>query len=125
MTNKENKFSWRSRLKSFVYAWSGIRAFIKTEHNARIHLALTIVVLLCCILFRISGSEAIALVIAIAMVWITELLNTALEKAMDFISTEKHPQIKWVKDLAAAAVLIAAIAAVIIGCIIFVPKFLK
>ena len=59
-----------------------------------------------------------------AVVWMAELFNSAIEKAMDFISTEKHPQIKLVKDLAAAAVLITALAAVIVGGIIFIPKFL-
>ena len=57
-----------------------------------------------------------------AMVWMAELFNTAIEKTMDFISKEAHPQIKLVKDLAAAAVLIAAIAAVLVGALIFIPK---
>ena len=123
MPNIENRFSWASRFKSFVYAWNGILQFLKTEHNARIHLVLTIAVIILCLALHVSAGEAAALVIVIALVWITELINTSLEKAMDFISTEKHPQIKWVKDLAAAAVLVAAIAAVIVGCIIFIPKF--
>lgn len=58
------------------------------------------------------------------MVWTAELFNTAIEKVMDFISTERLPQIKWIKDMAAAAVLITALAAVIIGALIFIPKFL-
>ncbi|MEO6069027.1 MAG: diacylglycerol kinase family protein [Chitinophagaceae bacterium] len=117
-------FSWRSRATSFGYAWEGIRQFLKTEHNARIHLGITIAVVALSFFLHISGYEAIALVIVIALVWITELLNTAMEKAMDFIAAEKHPQIKWVKDLAAAAVLVAAFAAVVVGCIVFIPKIL-
>jgi diacylglycerol kinase (ATP) len=65
---------------------------------------------------------AIAVVFSIAFVWIAEMLNTAIEKSMDFISTQKHPQIKLIKDISAGAVLIATIAAVIVGCIIFIPK---
>ena len=56
------------------------------------------------------------------MVWTAEIFNTAIEKTMDFISREKHPQIKLVKDLAAAAVLITAVSAIIVGAIIFIPK---
>lgn len=122
MPNQQNKFSWHSRAKSFAYAWAGFLTFLKTEHNARIHLLLSVVVIILGIALKVNSGEAIALVIAMALVWITELLNTALEKAMDFISTEKHPQIKWVKDLAAAAVLVAAVAALVIGSIIFIPK---
>jgi diacylglycerol kinase len=123
MPNNENGFSWRSRFKSFTYAWDGIMQFLKTEHNARIHLVLTIMVIVACFLFKVSTNEAMAIIIVMSLVWITELLNTALEKAMDFISTEKHPQIKWVKDLAAGAVLVAALAAVLVGLFVFIPKF--
>jgi diacylglycerol kinase (ATP) len=122
MPNNDNGFSWMHRFKSFTYAWSGIVLFLKTEHNARIHLALTIVVFILCFVLPVTNAEAMALIIVMAMVWITELLNTAIEKAMDFISSECKPQIKWVKDLAAAAVLVAAIAAVLIGVFIFIPK---
>jgi len=122
MPKNEPRFSWQSRFKSFVYAWEGLAQFLKTEHNARIHLVLTLLVIVLCFVFKITNSEAMALVIVMALVWITELLNTALEKAMDFISTEKHPQIKWVKDLAAGAVLVAAATAVIVGCLVFIPK---
>jgi diacylglycerol kinase len=122
MPINENGFSWHSRFKSFVYAWDGMKQFLKTEHNARIHLVITAIVIVASLFLKVSAYDAMALIIVMALVWITELLNTALEKAMDFISNEKHPQIKWVKDLAAAAVLIAAIAAVLVGCFVFIPK---
>jgi diacylglycerol kinase len=63
-------------------------------------------------------------VIVIGLVWVTEILNTCIEKAMDVITIEHHPQIKIIKDLAAGAVLIAALVAVIVGSFIFIPKFL-
>lgn len=122
---KSSKFSWKARLKSFVFAWRGIIDFFRKEHNAQIHLAITIVVIIVSIFFRVNKSETIAIVISIAMVWITEMINTSIEKTMDFISLQKHPQIKVIKDLSAGAVLIAAIAAVIIGCIIFIPKIIS
>ena len=124
MPNNETRFSWNARAKSFGYAWSGIRALLRTEHNSRIHLAFTVIAMLLGILLKISRFEFITLVIVMALVWICEIFNTCVEKTMDFISLEKHPQIKLVKDLAAAAVLIMAVTAVIVGCLIFIPKLI-
>jgi len=121
----ENKpFSWKARFKSFIYAWSGIKALLKTEHNAWIHLGATIAVIMLSIEFSITSTEVIALIIAIALVWMAELFNTAIEKSIDFVSTEIHPQIRIIKDLSAAAVFITAIAAACIGLIIFIPKII-
>ena len=122
LEKKSPKFSWKARFKSFVFAWRGIIDFFKTEHNAQIHLVITLVVIIVSIFLRVNKSETIAIVFSISMVWITEMVNTAIEKTMDFISLQKHPQIKIIKDLSAGAVLIAAIAAVIVGCVIFIPK---
>ena len=116
------KFSLTDRLKSFSYAWSGIKAVLRTEHNTWIHLTLTVLAIVMGFVLHVTNEELVALIIVIAMVWITELFNTCLEKIMDFISREKHPQIKLIKDMAAAAVLIAAIVAIIVGTIIFIPK---
>ena len=122
MPNK--KFSWRERGNSFGFAWKGIKALFRTEHNAWIHGGVTVIVTLLSALLGVSLTEAALLVLTMAFVWVAEIFNTALEKAMDFISTEKHPQIGLVKDLAAAAVLVSAVAAVIIGLLIFLPKLL-
>jgi len=125
LEKKSSKFSWKARLKSFVFAWQGIIDFFTTEHNAQIHLAVTILVIVLSIFFRVNKTETIAIIFSIALVWITEMVNTTIEKTMDFISLQRHPQIKIIKDLSAGAVLIAAIAAVIVGCIIFVPKIIS
>lgn len=117
-------FSWKARLKSFVYAWDGIVSFFRWEHNAQVHLAITFLVLVLSVTLGVNKWEAIAVVFSIAFVWIAEMFNTAIEKAMDFITLEKHPQIKLIKDISAGAVLIAAIAAVIVGCFIFIPKLI-
>jgi diacylglycerol kinase (ATP) len=119
-----SSFSWKARLKSFVYAWEGIVNFFRWEHNAQIHLAITFLVLVLSVTLGVNKWEAIAVVFSIAFVWITEMINTAIEKTIDFISVEKHPQLKLIKDIAAGAVLIAAIAAVIVGCFIFIPKLI-
>jgi diacylglycerol kinase len=119
---ERRRFSWKERGNSFSYAWQGIKGLLRTEHNSWIHLGLTLLVIILAIYYRISRSEIIFLIIVTAIVWAAELFNTALEKSMDFISRENHPQIKLIKDLAAAAVLISALAALAVGAIIFVPK---
>jgi diacylglycerol kinase len=119
------QFSWKDRGKSFAFAWSGIKAVLRTEHNSWIHLCLTVAAVALGFILKISSGEFLALIISMTIVWMAEIFNTALEKAMDFISTEKHPQIKLVKDLAAAAVLVSAVSALLVGSIIFIPKILK
>jgi diacylglycerol kinase (ATP) len=115
-------FSWKARVKSFKYAWEGIVSFFKTEHNAQIHLAISVLVLLLSVTLKLTKLEAIAVVFSIAFVWVAEMINTVIEKSMDFIAPGKHPQVKLIKDIAAGAVLVAAIAAAITGCLIFIPK---
>jgi len=120
----EVRFSIRSRIRSFRFAIAGIRAFIRREHNARIHLVATVAVIVAAIVFHVSLAEAGALIIVVSLVWITEILNTCIERMADLITAEQDPQIKFIKDIAAAAVLIAAITAVATGLIIFIPKIL-
>lgn len=123
MPNK--KFSWKERGSSFGFAWQGLKALFRTEHNAWIHGGLTVVVIFLSLLLGVSLTEAAVLILTMAFVWAAEIFNTALEKAMDFISKERHPQIGLVKDLAAAAVLVSAIAALLVGLLIFLPKLLR
>ncbi len=119
---RKQSFSLYARGRSFVYAFTGIKTFFKNEHNALLHLAGTIVVLFLAILVKVSAIEVAILVLVTGLVWMAELFNTAIERMMDFISLKQHPGIKFIKDISAAAVLIAAIAAFITGCIVFVPK---
>ena len=118
------KFSIRSRLKSFSFALAGIRSFVIWEHNARIHLVSTIAVIIVAWFLHVSPAEAAVLTIVTGLVWITELLNTCIERLADLITRERNPNIKIIKDLAAGAVLIAAITAVIVGLFIFIPKII-
>ncbi len=117
-------FSFRARVRSFRYAWSGMMRFFFEEHNAILHLLATVTVVILVFFFRIRGVELMALVIVTGGVWITELINTAIEHIMDMISPEKHPEVKYIKDLAAAAVLMAAIVALITGSIVLLPKII-
>ncbi|MEI9913359.1 MAG: diacylglycerol kinase family protein [Bacteroidota bacterium] len=73
-------------------------------------------------LVRLSGTEIILLVIVTGFVWSAEIFNTSIERIMDFISPEHKPEVKLIKDLAAAAVFISALIAFITGAIIFIPK---
>ena len=107
---------------SFRYAFSGLVRFFFEEHNAVLHLLATVTVGILIIFFKISGAELLALMMVTGGVWITELINTAIEKIMDHLSPEQHPRVKYIKDLAAAAVLVAAAVALITGAIIFIPK---
>jgi diacylglycerol kinase len=109
------------RLASFGYAFNGIAAFLRSEPHARIHAIATIVVIAAGCWYKIATPEWLWMILSIALVWITEMLNTVIEKIMDHLSPQLHPKVKFIKDVAAGAVLIAAIAAVIIGAVIFIP----
>lgn len=110
--------------ESFACAFRGIAALLKSEVHARIHLVATIVVLALGWWFGITGSKWIAVILAIGLVWVAEALNTAIEYVADLAHPDEHPEVKKLKDLAAAAVLFASIAALIVGAIVFLPCFL-
>lgn len=120
---KTRSFSIRERANSFRFAWEGIHQFFAKEHNAWIHLAATIMVFVAACCFRMSRIEMISLVIVTGLVWVAEIFNTVIEKIMDFVAPERRPEVKLIKDLAAAAVLVAAFIALVTGAFIFIPKF--
>ena len=122
---KSQKFSIIQRFKSFKYAFEGYKYLFNEEHNARVHLFFTALSIICGFIFRISNLEWLGVLTAIALVFITEILNTAIEKLADFVSPERNINIKIIKDLAAAAVFTSAAISVIIGLIIFIPKFIQ
>lgn len=121
---RNTTFSLRARSRSFKYAFEGFLKFIMAEHNAWLHLIATAGVVSISIILSISTGEAIALTLSIGFVWIAEMFNTAIEKIMDFISEKNDKRIKLIKDISAAAVLSAAMIALIVGSIIFIPKIL-
>ena len=122
---KQQKFSLSKRIKSFGFAFNGLKILIKEEHNSRIHFFAAFCVVIFGFLFKISMIEWIAVIFAMGFVITLELINSSIENISDFISPERHDSIKKIKDLAAAGVLISAITALIIGLIIFLPKILK
>ena len=109
-------------IKSFGYAFSGISHAFKSQFNFRFHVIVLILVLIAGSYFNLSASEWLWIVAAAGIVLFSELFNTALEVLVDLVSPNIHPKAKIIKDVAAAAVLIAAVTAVIIGLIIFIPK---
>jgi|YNPMSStandDraft_2_1061718.scaffolds.fasta_scaffold01408_3 diacylglycerol kinase len=113
------------RLKSFLYALQGIVYLLKTQPNARIHLFFTISVIALGIFFQVRSSEWMLMIWCIGGVWATEAVNTALEELVNWISPDYHDKAKHVKDVAAAAVFIVAIASAMVGLIIFVPYIVR
>lgn len=122
MTRKDR--SLKARLRSFVFAARGLRQVFAQEPNAAIHLVAAVVVIVAGFLLELSNAEFAMIVIAIAMVFAAEVFNTAIERLTDLVSPTEHPLAGQSKDMAAGAVLIASIAAVIIGAIVFIPKLL-
>ncbi len=118
----KKRFSLRERARSFGYACGGLRVLFQTEHNARIHLAVTIAVVACGVLLRITAGEWIAVALCVGMVLAAEAFNTSIEYLADHVCSDRHEQIKKVKDLAAAGVFVTAVMAVVVGAIIFLPR---
>lgn len=112
------------RVKSFGYAFKGIWWLISSQPNAWVHLLATAVVIGLGCFFDISGGEWIAVVISMGAVWMAEAMNTAVEWLTDLVSPGYHPLAGKVKDVAAGGVLLAAIAAAIVGGIVFIPHFM-
>jgi len=119
------KFSYKDRLRSFVYAYNGIKYTFVSQHNFLIHIALTILAILLGYFLNISNIEWIAIIIVIGIVLSAEIFNSSIEELVNLISPEKNIRAGIIKDLAAGAVLISAIAAFIIGAIIFLPKIFE
>ena len=111
----------KKRIKSFGYAFKGIASLIKKEHNAWIHCTAIVVVTLAGMYFSITPTEWSIVVLCFGMVLAAEGFNTAIERLVDLVSPDYHPIAGDVKDVAAGAVLICAIAAAIVGMIVFIP----
>lgn len=125
ITNRQllMKYDLKKQLRSFGYAWKGIQSCVGKEQNLSFHLIAAMAVIIAGIVLGITPTEWIMVVMCIGTVIAAELFNTAIEKLVDLVSPERHPVAGQVKDIAAGAVLICAVAAAIIGLIIFIPYF--
>ncbi|MDQ3143255.1 MAG: diacylglycerol kinase family protein [Pseudomonadota bacterium] len=116
------KFKPADRLASFRFAIRGLRTMLVQEHNSRIHLVAAVAVIIAGSALGLDAGEWRWIILAVAMVWLAEAFNTAIERLGDAVSLEHHPQIGIAKDVAAAGVLIASLCASLIGLSIFVPS---
>jgi len=123
MDNRQNGFV-KGRIKSLKFAVKGVWLLITTEHSIMVQLAIAILVSLLGWWLDITKTEWIFQILAIGLVLVAESLNTAIEKLCDFVQPEYDKRIGFIKDVSAGAVSFAAIAAIIIGLIIYLPKFL-
>ncbi len=114
-------FSIGARIKSFAYALQGIGFMLRTQHNAWLHALASAVVIAAGLILRVSASDWRWLVVAIAMVWVAETFNTAVEYVCDVVSPGYSEAVKHAKDIAAGAVFLCAVAAVLIGGITLWP----
>lgn len=114
--------SLKKRVASLGFACRGLLDLFKSQPNARIHLGAMAIVTVAGFYFQISRTEWIAVTLCIAMVLSLEAVNTGIEYLTDLVSPGFHPLAGKAKDVAAAAVLIAAIGAVVVGAMIFLPK---
>jgi diacylglycerol kinase len=113
-----------SRIKSFVDALEGLKHVLSTQQNARIHAAITLVVFLFAIVFKISRLEWIAIVLVIGLVWTAEIFNTAVEVIVDMVSPEHSQGARIIKDVSAGAVLVSALISILVGILVFGPRLL-
>lgn len=112
-------------INSFKYAIQGIISCFKTEQNMKIHLIIMLFVIIVGFILNLSKLEWIICIILFGVVISFEIINTAIEKTVDMITTEISPKAKIVKDISAGGVLVATISAIIIGLMIFVPKIME
>lgn len=111
------KAFWRS----LGFARTGLGYILRRERNARIHVAIAVVVVLAGLIVGLSAEALAAVVFAIVMVFLAEIMNTAIEKTLDLVGPGQHPQVALIKDMMAGAVLVAAGGAIVIGVIVFIP----
>jgi diacylglycerol kinase len=112
-------------MKRFRYAISGLISAFKSEVNMRIHIILSAVACIAGFYFHLSSAEWIIIVLCIVLVISFELINTAIEELCNLVHPDRHPVIKKIKDIAAAAVLVAAVGSVVVALIIFLPKLIS
>jgi diacylglycerol kinase (ATP) len=117
-------FSLAARVQSFGHAFRGVGRLLVTQHNAWIHAVATAAVFTLALWLGLGWSEWVVLLVAVAMVWVAEAFNTAIEHLCDRVSPEYDPLVREAKDVAAGGVLIAAAVAALIGFLVLGPPLL-
>ena len=121
MMSSSNLSPLVKRIRSFQYAFEGWLYVLRTQKNSWIHVLVSLAVIALGLWLRLSRFEWVIIILTIAMVWMAELMNTALEAIVDMTMPETHPLAKVAKDVSAAAVLVAASASVLVGILILGP----
>jgi len=126
----QSPFTVVGRVRSFRHAFMGMWFILRSQHNAWLHavasvLALVLAAVLHVMVRPFTVGEWCDLIIAIVLVWVAEGFNTGLEILANAVSIKQHPVLKIAKDVAAAAVLMAAIGALVVGLLLFVPRFVQ
>ena len=119
------KKSLRKNIRSYGYAWKGLKYVLKNENNIRYQLVAGITALLLGYYQNISMGEWLTIIVIIGLVLTAEIFNTALEKLVDHVNPEQHPVAGLVKDISAGAVLLISFTAAAVGAIIFIPYFFE
>lgn len=114
-------YDFKKQIRSFGYAWKGIKCCVGREQNLGFHLVASVCVVVAGALLEITRTEWALIVLCIGMVTGAELMNTAIERLVDLVSPQRHPLAGQVKDIAAGAVLVCALAAAVVGGIVFMP----
>ena len=118
---KQGRHEFYSRIRSFGYAFEGWWYVLKTQHNAWIHAVVTVIITAVGLWLKIPRRDWVVLVLTFMAVWMAEFMNTAIEAVVDMNTRDHHPLAKVAKDVAAAAVLVGACGAVLIGLLILGP----
>jgi len=115
-------FTFMGRLRSFRHAIMGLAFVLRSQHNAWLHAVATALAVVLGVVLKIGIDEWCVLVLAVVTVWVAEAFNTGLEVLADAAVSERHPIVKIAKDVAAAAVLLSALGALVVGAILFLPR---
>lgn len=124
-TERAHPYAQLGFFRSMKYAWHGVMHVFRHERNARIHLMFAMLALLLGVFLGVSDAELAAVFFAVILVFLAEIFNTAVERTLDLIDPEENPHVKQIKDMAAGGVLVAAVAAILIGVAIFGPLLVE
>jgi len=115
----------KKRVVGFRYAWAGLKTVVKKESNFQLHLVAMTIVVAAGFFFHLSLIEWAVILLTIGLVLITEMINSVIERVMDFIQPGYDERIKEIKDIAAGVVLVTALISVVVGILIFGPKIMQ
>ncbi len=124
-TDRAHPYARGNFLSSTKHAWHGVVHVVEHERNARIHLLFAVAAILLGVLLRISDDGLASVFFAVLIVFLAEVFNTAIERTLDLIEPNENPRVKLIKDMAAGAVLLAAVGAVFIGIAVFLPAIMR